>query len=426
MNINYIYFILLLLLILTFIYLDKNIDKNNKTSNKINIKNNRNSQENNKNFKENKKLEENNKKLEENNKNLEENNKDIKQKNEILYYKCDKFVMNKIVKDIFLENNIKRTYSYNDKWLLFMPCTYNNVETELRKIKNLDNKLIFGIHGCDLIVSKNNIWRLLENKHGRKTTIKLMPETFILSDKNQMDLFKKIYDKNDTYIMKKNIQRKQGLLLTSNFDTIVNNKDSKFRIVQKYMKNTFMINKRKLNLRIYLLIVIKNNKLTSYYYKNGKCIYTNKDYNNTLKLEENITSLNMDQKIYKKNPFDLFELAQYLGINNYNALLYNLKLNLKKLEECYKDIILKLNKNDNSNTHFQLFGLDYIFSNNLHVYLLELNKGPDMSSKNEKDYILKYRVYQDLFNLVNVIDNDNNDSNNDSNNIINKNMFEKI
>ena len=46
-----------------------------------------------------------------------------------------------------------------------------------------------------------------------------------------------------------------------------------------------------------------------------------------------------------------------------------------------------------------------------------------MSSKNEKDYILKYRVYQDLFNLVNVIDNENYNSNS---NIINKNMFEKI
>jgi len=302
-----------------------------------------------------------------------------------------------------------------------MPCTYNNVEIELRKIKNVENKLIFGIHGCDLIVSKNNIWKLLENKHGRKKTIKLMPETFILSDKNQMNLFKKIYNENDTYIMKKNIQRKQGLLLTSDYKTIVNNNDSKFRIVQKYMKNTFMINKRKLNLRVYLLIVIKNNKLTSYYYKNGKCIYTNKNYNNSLNLEENITSLNLDLKIYKKNPFDLFELAQNLGINNYNILLYNIKLNLKKLEECYKDILLKLNKNTNNNTYFQLFGLDYIFSNNLHVYLLELNKGPDMSSKNEQDYILKYRVYQDLFNLIKLIDNKDT-----GNTIISKNMFEKI
>jgi hypothetical protein len=62
-----------------------------------------------------------------------------------------------------------------------------------------------------------------------------------------------------------------------------------------------------------------------------------------------------------------------------------------------------------------LFGLDYIFSKELDVYLLELNKGPDMSSKNNKDYILKSRVYEDLFDLVNIVENKSD-----------KNMFEKI
>ena len=318
--------------------------------------------------------------------------KKIKNKSEILFYKCDKFVINKIVKEFLNNNNIKRTYNYNDNWLLFMPCTYNNIEKELNVIKNVNNKLLFGVHGCDLIVSKNNIWKLLENKYGRNEAINIMPETYILSNKNHMEMFKKTYNPNNVYIMKKNIQRKKGLLLTSDYDLITNNDDDKFRIVQKYMKNTFMINKRKLNLRIYLLIVVKNNKLTSYYYKNGKCIYTNKDYNNSLDLEENITSLNMDVSIYKKNPFDLFELCKYLGNDKYLILLNNLKNNLKKLENCYKNILLKLNINNNNNTYFQLFGLDYIFSKELDVYLLELNKGPDMSSKNDKDYILKSRV----------------------------------
>ena len=323
-------------------------------------------------------------------------------------------MMNRIIKHIFTANNIQKTYDYNSKWKLFMPCTYNNVEVELNKIKDIKNKLIFGVHGCDLIVSKNNVWKLLENKFGRNKASKLMPETYILFNEEHMELFKKNYNENDVYIMKKNIQRKQGLLLTSDYNLITNNDDDKFRIVQKYIKDTFMINKRKLNLRVYLLIVAKNNQLTSYYYKNGKCIYTNKDYTNSLDLEENITSLNMDINIYQKNPFDLFELAQYLGREKYILLLNNIKNNLLNLEKSYKSILLRLNKNNNNNVHFQLFGLDYIFTKNLDVYLLELNKGPDMSSKNEKDYILKNRVYEDLFSLVELIDNTS------------QNMFEKI
>ena len=66
-------------------------------------------------------------------------------------------------------------------------------------------------------------------------------------------------------------------------------------------------------------------------------------------------------------------------------------------------MITNLNKNNNNNIHFQLFGLDYIFDDNLNVYLLELNKGPDMTSKNDKDYVLKYRIYEDLLNKAGII-----------------------
>ena len=214
--------------------------------------------------------------------------------------------------------------------------------------------------------------------------------------------------------MKKNLQRKEGLLLTNNLEEIINNNDKKFRVVQKYMRNTYMINKRKVNLRIYLLIIYKNNKLTSYYYKNGKCIYTNKDYTGSNELEENITSLNLDLNIYEKNPFDLFELVNYMDKKKYVILIENIKNNLKKLEIMYRSMISNLNKNNNKNVHFQLFGLDYIFDKNLNFYLLELNKGPDMTSKNDKDYVLKYRIYEDLLNKVGIIKYNK------------KNMFEKI
>jgi hypothetical protein len=279
------------------------------------------------------------------------------------------------------------------------------------------NKVLFGIKGCDLLVSKNNLWKLLENKYGRFNAKQIMPETWILSNNEQMKLFKNDYSEKHMYIMKKNIQRKEGLLLTNNLEEILNNGDKKFRIVQKYMKNTYMINRRKINLRIYLLIIYKNNKLTSYYYKNGKCIYTNKDYTGSNELEENITSLNLDMNIYEKSPFDLFELMNYMDTKKYLILIQNIKNNLKKLEIMYRTMIGNLNKNENKNTHFQLFGLDYIFDNDLNVYLLELNKGPDMTSKNDKDYVLKYRIYEDLLNKVGIIKYNKKNK---------KNMFEKI
>ena len=80
---------------------------------------------------------------------------------------------------------------------------------------------------------------------------------------------------------KKNIQRKQGLKMTNKLDEIISASKDNFKVAQLYMKNTYLINKRKLNLRIYLLIVCKDNKMTAYVNKEGKCLYTNKDYNDS-------------------------------------------------------------------------------------------------------------------------------------------------
>ncbi len=357
-------------------------------------------------------------------KNTNIGNRNINNENKktIEFYKCDKFVIGKIVKTVLSDNNILRNKNIHGDWTLFLPCTYNNIETELKNIeKNLENvnnnknisnknnkkqKLLFGIHGCDFIVSKNNLWKLLEQKYGRNNAKKLMPETWILSNEDHMKIFKENFSDKEMYIMKKNIQRKLGLHMTNKLEEIINNDDKKFRVVQKYMKNTYMINKRKINLRIYLLIVYKNGRLTSYYYKNGKCIYTNKDSTGSNNLEENITSLNLDMDIYKKNPFDLFELAQYMDNKDYVLLITNIINNLKKLEYSYKKLLLEKNKStkNKKNIYFQLFGLDYIFDNNFNAYLLEINKGPDMSSKNDKDFLLKYRIYEDLFDKMGIIE----------------------
>ena len=118
------------------------------------------------------------------------NNNIKKVKNEILFYKCNKYVLGKIIKEVLYNNNIKRTHNIEDKWLLFLPCTYNDIEKEMKKMDDTTNKILFGIKGCDLIVSKNNLWKLLENKYGRNNSKKLMPETWILSNKDQIELFK--------------------------------------------------------------------------------------------------------------------------------------------------------------------------------------------------------------------------------------------
>lgn len=329
------------------------------------------------------------------------------------YYRCNDKILGKIAQNIFDNNNIKQS---NDNWNIYIPCGYNEVETELKQIiikDDMSNKYIFGLNGCDSIVSKNQIWDSLVKCFGRKHASTLMPESYILNNINEMQLFRMNFvpHKNNIYILKKNVQRKEGLKLTRNYLEIVEAKADNYRIVQKYITDLYLINDRKVNLRIYLLVVIKKNTIYFYLCKNGKCIYTNKKYNdNDLDFESNITSYNLDMNIYKENPRNFDELKQYINTkqNNKNAgqILFNkVELLMREISQCLSKSLYQ-SKNILGTTTFQLFGADVIFNKDLHPYLLELNKGPDMSARDDTDEMMKTLVQTDMYKTVGILPED--------------------
>lgn len=329
------------------------------------------------------------------------------------YQRCKEKPLGKIMGSLFDQFNILK--SIDDKYDIYVPCGYNNVESELLKIKDADNKYVFGINGCDHIVSKNYIWYLLKKCMGRAQAGKLMPMTFILYDQKDMEYFKlNVYNKNNIYILKKNVQRKEGLKLTKSIDEIMNAKYDNYRVVQEYKTDLYLINKRKVNLRIYLLIVMKNSKKYFYMAKDGKCIYTYKEYNdNDLDFESNITSYHLDMNVYKQNPRTFDELRKYIDENGSNgdALFRRINASMMKICSCLSgdESVFQSDNLKNSIT-FQLFGIDYIFDKDLNPYLLEMNKGPDMIPRDDIDRDLKTKVQSHMFSKVGILPKINNNT----------------
>lgn len=329
------------------------------------------------------------------------------------YYRCDSKKIGMITGEIFKNNSIIKD---NNDWSIYVPCGYNHVEKELLSINinKHDNKrrYIFGINGCDSIVSKNKIWESLVNCFGRNEASNYMPESYVLHKLDDMNEFKSKFNSKKIYILKKNIQRKEGLKLTSDLNVILNSVLDNYRVVQTYMTDLYLINKRKVNLRIYLLIVIKDGYKYFYISNLGKCIYTRKEYNhNNYDFESNITSYNLDMTVYKKNPRDFIELFNYLDKNSkQNNISKKLSNNIyhlmKKVSECLSKNIYQ-SSNIKNTTCFQIFGADVIFDNNLHPYLLELNKGPDMIPRDDKDKNMKKRVQEDMFKIAGILPSDN-------------------
>jgi len=345
------------------------------------------------------------------------NNPQNNENNFLTYYRCKDKMLGKIMKDIFDTNNITQT---NDNWNIYVPCGYNNVENELKTISmknNISNKYIFGVNGCDTIVSKNKIWECLLKCYGREKAKTLMPESYILDDPNEIMEFRRQFNPNEKeiYILKKNIQRKEGLKLTRDFFEILNGSEEEYRVAQKYITDLYLINDRKINLRIYLLIVIKNNSVYFYLCGIGKCIYTNKKYNdNDLDFESNITSYHLDMSVYNENPRDFEQLRTYIDTKNQikddgKKLFNNIELLMKEVSLCLSKNFYQ-SKNIEGSITFQLFGADVIFNNELKPYLLEFNKGPDMNPRDILDENMKNVVQTDMFKTVGIIPENGNNS----------------
>ena len=70
------------------------------------------------------------------------------------------------------------------------------------------------------------------------------------------------------------------------------------------------------------------------------------------------------------------------------------------MEACYTNF--KQPQNLGEIICFQLFGADIILDKNGNPYLLEINKGPDMIPKFDKDYVLKRHIYNETFNKIGI------------------------
>ena len=284
----------------------------------------------------------------------------------------------------------KNTNNINDNWDIYIPHGYNRIEVELKHLKpSNDNQIILGIQGCDNLVGKTWLWNILERTYGRQKASTLMPETYVLENEEHVKLFKEQYKEGEIYILKKRRQRKEGIQLTRDLKEILEAKDQEFTLVQNYKRDILLVNKRKLNLRIYLLLKFKNGFLEGYINKYGTCIYSNKEYDDsTLDFENNITSYNLDLKVYDDNPMTMRQLRTYLLDNGYkdpDILLKRIDEKMRLVLDAVKPY-LGIHRNLDDNLCAQIFGMDFIVDKDLNPYLLECNKGPDMKPKEDSSF----------------------------------------
>ena len=267
-----------------------------------------------------------------------------------------------------------------------------------------------------------------------------VPETYILP--NDSDTFTNIYkkSKNTKWIVKPvNMSRGRGVHLLKDEIELKNlikksyNENAIPDLISKYLDKPHLINNKKYDLRIYVLVA-SFIPLRFYIYYNGLVRFATEDYQkgNYDNVYIHITnySINKNNLNYKANQknnkeiedleeenendeeddsskWSLVEYRNYfkkLGMNNEMDNIW------KQIEEIIiKSLITVANDNckemsvNKNNSLFELYGYDIFIDESFRAWLIEVNVNPSLHCTSPLDLSIKTDLVTDIFNIVGIL-----------------------
>lgn len=210
--------------------------------------------------------------------------------------------------------------------------------------------------------------------------------------------------------------RGRGIRLMINPETI----PSKV-LITKYIQNPHLINNKKYDLRLYLLIT-GYSPLKIYLYQEGLVRFASEDYDlnssnmsnryihlTNYSVNKNSLKYNINVEIDGENgsKWSLSTLRHYFKENN---------LKFEPVWEKIKDIMIKTiltvtdeaipcikSFNVTSNNLFELYGVDILLDDKLNPWLMECNLNPSLNCDTDLDLKIKSKLLTDIFNIIGII-----------------------
>jgi hypothetical protein len=376
-----------------------------------------------------------------------------------------KHIMDATTSKVLEENKAKNIPSLSNSGShisadIIFPCGYNDIDDEIKALPSVykhdvykqdvnkqdvykqdsqsspEPKRVFIIKGADEITAKNYLWKNICDHHGLNKACDLSPNTYILSEpQRSKDLVR--LDKNHypgkLYILKKNIQRQTGIEITDDVEKIKNNSD-RYVIAQDLLTNSYLVNGRKINLRVYILVVCYKDNTDVYMFNNGFMYYTKKLFTDNDKSNDNhITTGYVERDVYHKNPLTHNDFRMYLDLpfgtkyheSNEPRKLYQNEVEIrsqglnvstvvfKRIEKLLADVFVafkgkictKIDKKGETvpiytDYSVQIFGADVAINDQLQPQIIEINKGPDLSPKDDRDGNVKKKLINDVLEVL--------------------------
>ena len=288
------------------------------------------------------------------------------------------------------------------------------------------------------IVLKDNMYKNF--KRFQKLFPKIydfVPDTYILPI--DAEIFQNIYKKNKKklWIVKPvNMSRGRGVHLLKNENELKelikksNDENANPDLISKYLDKPHLINNKKYDLRIYVLVT-SFTPLRFYIYYNGLVRFATEDYkrDNYDNVYIHITnySINKNNLNYKANQKNNKEIedeeendedddSSKWSLVEYRNYFKKLGLTdtMNNIWKQIEDIIIKsliTVANDNSkeisvskaNSLFELYGYDILIDESFKAWLLEVNLNPSLHCTSPLDLSIKTDLITDIFNVVGIL-----------------------
>lgn len=311
--------------------------------------------------------------------------------------------LNQSISDVLTDYNVTNAKTKDVASIFFMEkfSDHHNFDI-IKKIANYNTKYFYNIVSIDYISSKSKLYEMMKNHSEYDDLEKIFPSSYLLENVSDVKKLREhMKHKDKPVIFKKNVQQQKGCDIVKDIKDI---KVEEYVIAQELLQNPYLIDGRKINIRVYLLISIDNrNRLNVHMYNDGFIYYTSSQYMaNSDSHECNITTGYIDRSVYEKNPLTIRDFAEYIGHEKARVFNRNVSWCFKTLFNSIKKEILPIEKTLPMNK-FVIMGADIAVDEDLGIKLMEINKGPDLRHKDKRDGNVKYNLIKNTFAKMGII-----------------------
>lgn len=332
------------------------------------------------------------------------------------YYVCySKSIPTESLSNILNENNLIQSYQiwgnhnihFSNKGLRLQETPKNINFNKYQKVSFFPESNI----------NKDDLYKFYLNLRGKfPSDYNYMPEALINpQDSNKIkELFEDYdFDINNLWVFQRAVNEDGGgVKFFKGYYQLDNarTKNSSF-LIKKYIKDPFLINKKKFNFRMYALVTGVN-PLRIYLYEEGLILFNTYEYKlNKEQLKNNsVHFLDDNWNNKNKNNSNIWTFSSFINYCKKNGINYMKIINqitdiiIKSFISFNEYIIQKIKKNKfNENNFFEIFSFDFLLDNEGKLFLLKMTGDPKVETNNEIEIDLYNNLIIDALNIVGVI-----------------------